>query len=210
MFASFSTHVLDLLYPPACRNCGHDGVWLCGRCLGAMRPLVISRPAPGIDRLLCLGSYDRSPLLKRVVQELKYNAGRVLAAPLAASLAKAFRQDVARGILIPVPLHPSRQRSRGFNQSELLAQGIARMTKCQVTEAVVRIKKTRPQVTLNEAERFRNVHGAFAVNMTLEFLPEYGIILDDVFTTGATVSEIARVLRAAGMEHITAVTVAKG
>lgn len=210
MFEVFTTPLLNILFPPSCRSCGRDGVWLCQGCLRSVKPLAMPRPAPGIDRLLCLGSYDRSPLLKRVVQELKYNAGRVLAAPLAETLAQEFRPEFASGILVPVPLHPTRQRSRGFNQSQLLADGIAQATKCRVIKAVSRIKKTQPQVRLNEVERWRNIRGAFNVNTNLELLPKYGIIVDDVFTTGATISEVAKVLRAAGMKHIIALTVAKG
>lgn len=170
----------------------------------------MEQPVPGIDRLLYLGSYDRSPLLKRVVQELKYHAGKVLAAPLAESLAMHFHRAITPGILIPVPLHPARERSRGFNQSQLLAAGIARLVNSQVVGAVVRTKNTLPQVTLNESERFRNVRNAFALNTRLEVLPEYGIIVDDVFTTGATISEVGCILRAAGMKRIIALTIAKG
>jgi ComF family protein len=162
-----------------------------------MTGLILSQPTPTIDQLICLGSYD-IPVLSTAIQRLKYSGGKVLAQPLAYELSKRYSKKMKSKVLIPVPLHPSRERERGFNQSTLLVS------------AVRRIKKTQPQVTLTETERTVNVHDAFALAQNLEPLPKRGIIVDDVFTTGATMSEVACVLHGAGMKHITALTIAKG
>ncbi len=202
--------VLNILFPPTCRNCGRHGFWLCAACLSIPKPLVQQSPAPGVNQLLCLGSYDM-PVLNRAVQDLKYASGRVLAKPLAEQLFKRFSSPLAESaVLVPVPMHPSRLRSRGFNQAELLATQLSKLSHRPARHLVQRTRNTVPQVTLGERERRRNVQDAFVLVPTLEQMPKSAIIVDDVFTTGATVSEVARVLRFAGMNSITAVTVAKG
>jgi predicted amidophosphoribosyltransferase len=79
-----------------------------------------------------------------------------------------------------------------------------------VIEPVMRVRNTMPQVTLHEHERSMNVARAFALKNDVDYVPKRGIIIDDVFTTGATISEVASVLRSAGMEHVIALTIAKG
>lgn len=203
------TSLLNLFFPPTCRHCGQDGVWLCQRCLSMAQPIDRRRPLASLDRLCCLGSYDL-PVLATSIQQLKYTGGQVLAEPLARALAQRFNTTLTADIIVPVPLHASRQRERGFNQAELLARVLGQRLRIPVERAVKRIRRTTPQVTLNEAQRKRNVVDAFAPASSLEITAKRGIIVDDVFTTGATIAEVARVLHAAGMKQITAVTVAKG
>ncbi len=113
----------------------------------------------------------------------------------------------AADLLAPVPLHPKRIRNRGFNQALLLAQAFPEVPVAR--EAVVRTRPTAPQVGLNPKERQHNVKGAFAV-------PEPGVVkgknlllIDDLFTTGATVTECARILRKAGARQVEVLTVAR-
>ncbi len=211
MFTTLATYVLDILFPPRCVGCAADGVWLCGACLLRCGPSVDKRrPIDGVDRLLCLGSYD-SPTLGTAIRSLKYASGRVLATTLGTALGSlARREHIRSDCIVPVPLHHRRQRSRGFNQSALLAYGIATVTGVPARTIVRRIRNTVPQVSLTEERRVKNVANAFSLANGVTVVPERGIIVDDVFTTGATISEVARVLRKAGMHSITALTVAKG
>ncbi len=158
---------------------------------------------------MCLGSYD-TPVLARSIQDLKYAGGRVLIEPLARALADRFSQQLTAEVIVPVPLHPSRLRQRGFNQSELLARALGKQLAIPVRNYAVRIRQTLPQVSLKEQLRLLNVNHAFALASGLERISKNGIIVDDVFTTGATIAEVGRVLRSAGMNHITALTIAKG
>lgn len=201
--------ILDLVFPPTCLGCGRDAAWLCQTCITGLPGLTIDRPTSEIDRLACLGSYDL-PLLQTGIQRLKYSGARVVAEPLAIELGRRYDSLMQGTPIIPVPLHPSRRHRRGFNQAQLLAESLSRSINGHCRAWVRRTKRTVSQVELNEHQRQINVHDAFALVPGLERVPPHGIIVDDVFTTGATISAVARVLRSAGMKHITAVTVAKG
>lgn len=211
MFASISKSILNILFPPRCIGCGVDGIWLCNSCLDRCGPPVDrNAPIKNVDRLLCLGSYD-TPTLGKAIRDLKYSSGRVLAAALGDALgALLLHESIHSDCIVPVPLHRHRQRSRGFNQSVLLARGAASITGVPVRNVVTRTRNTVPQVSLSEEKRTTNVADAFSLATGVTAVPEHGIIVDDVFTTGATISEVAHVLRQAGMRTITALTVAKG
>jgi len=113
----------------------------------------------------------------------------------------------AADLLAPVPLHPRRLKSRGFNQSLLLAQGFSEVP--VVREAVVRTRHTLPQVGLKARERRDNVKGAFAVPEPARVKGKNVLLVDDLFTTGATVRECARVLLKAGARRVEVLTVAR-
>jgi ComF family protein len=104
-------------------------------------------------------------------------------------------------VVIPVPLHKQRLKERGFNQSLLLAREVARVFGLEVDyRSLKRIRPTRPQVDLKPDERKKNVKGAFDVKSPERVRGRRVLLVDDVFTTGATVSECARVLKKAGAE----------
>jgi len=113
----------------------------------------------------------------------------------------------AADLLAPVPLHPKRIKHRGFNQSLLLAQAFPGAPVAR--EAVVRTKHTAPQVGLNPKEREKNVKGAFAVPDPAEVKGKNVLLIDDLYTTGSTVKECARVLRRAGASRVEVLTVAR-
>ena len=105
--------------------------------------------------------------------------------------------------LIPVPIHKKRYIKRGYNQSEVLAESITKYTGVRtVSDAVCRIKKTKPQKNLDKSERENNLRNAFAVKMSkLEGIKTV-ILIDDIYTTGSTIDSLARMLRAAGVQNI--------
>jgi ComF family protein len=110
-------------------------------------------------------------------------------------------------LLAPVPLHPKRIKHRGFNQSLLLAQAFPGAPVAR--EAVIRTRHTMPQVRLNPEERHKNVKGAFAVTDPARVKGKHVLLVDDLYTTGATVKECARVLRRAGASRVEVLTVAR-
>jgi ComF family protein len=113
----------------------------------------------------------------------------------------------AADLLAPVPLHPKRIKNRGFNQSLFLAQGFPGAA--VVREALVRTRHTPPQVGLNPKERRDNVKGAFAVTDPARVQGQSVLLIDDLYTTGSTVKECARVLRKAGARRVDVLTVAR-
>ena len=113
-------------------------------------------------------------------------------------------------LVMPVPLHPSRLRSREFNQALLLADRLAaRLGLTLSFEQLVRVRATRPQTELDRKERARNVRRAFAVQNPAGLVSERVLLVDDVLTTGATVNECAKVLRRAEVESVTVLTLAR-
>jgi len=193
---------------PACGRCGlplgagEDATTaICGRCL---------RKPPPLDRAYAAFRYafpvDR--LLPRFKFHSDLAAGRELSDALCASLAAAVAAGDARpGALVPVPLHPRRLRSRGYNQALELARPLAKAFAIPLLpEGLRRVRDIAPQSDLGALARRRNPRGAFAA---ADGLPAYVALVDDVMTTGATLHECAKVLRRAGVQRVDAWVVAR-
>ncbi len=121
-------------------------------------------------------------------------------------------QPQASDILVPVPLHPRRQRWRGFNQAELLGKILAERFKWQVQPKIlVRHKHTKPQVGLKGKDRKKNIRGAFKIDENSKFKISKAkfIVFDDVWTTGSTLRECGQVLKRAGAKEIWGLTLAR-
>jgi len=177
-----------------------DGVALCGPC---------RQDEPAFERLRSFGAYDAE--LRQLIVLLKYNRIRPLARLLGGWLATVVQQNPALAevdAVVPVPLYPTRQRARGYNQAELLAKELARWIKKPVApRALGRIKDTPSQTGLTPAQRIENVRGAFAPSAKLDL--GRILLVDDVCTTGATLNACARTLKRAGVEQVVAATVAR-
>jgi ComF family protein len=148
-----------------------------------------------------------------MIHRYKYGKKVQLRRPLglltAARLA-SFAGESAPDLLIPVPLHRKRLSERGFNQSLLIARVLEQEWRLPLVRAgLARIRWTEPQVRLSAAEREQNVRGAFAVADPSAVSGKRVMLVDDVFTTGSTVDECARVLRRAGAAGVQVVTVAR-
>lgn len=189
---------------PLCR-CGFPlpaAVKTCGRCRRGLQPIGAGAS---------LGPYEGA--LRTLIHELKYHGRRRVAARLAEELlaSPATRALLGPGvILVPVPLHPRRRLERGYNQSELLAREIHRRTRLEIAaRALVRRKETAPQAGLSAAARRLNVTGAFAVRQRPRVAGRVVVLLDDVWTTGATALACARILKAAGAAEVRLLSVAR-
>lgn len=162
------------------------------------------------DRARSFGRYDG--VLRDLVHLFKYAGVRTLAPRFGEFLAHLVAENPEYGssdVIVPVPLHPDRQRVRGYNQAALLARELARRTSLPLDqESFVRVKATSPQAGLTAHQRRENVRAAFAVRG--DSLSERRVILvDDVLTTGATVNACAHALRRAGAAEVRVVTVAR-
>jgi ComF family protein len=188
--------MLEPLNPPYCPLCGVPAVAIEGPC-GACR----------------LGEhffdFARSALLfndplREIIHHLKYSDRVSLARPLGAWLRQCLeREGFQAQVAIPVPLHRSRERKRGFNQAELLARSLNLKID---TRLVRRRKKTSSQTGLTRAQRALNLAGAFEVRGKV---PECVLVVDDVYTTGATLNEIAKALKRAGATRVEVLTAAR-
>ena len=150
--------------------------------------------------------------LRQVVQKFKYGRKVSLGKPLGWLMAQGceeFLSECHLDLIIPVPLHPKRLRWRGFNQSLLLARQVSRKYHVPVDPFVLyRHRETPPQTQLNEDDRRKNVRGAFATYTEKSLKGKNVLLVDDVYTSGATVNECSRVLRHEGAREVWVLTLA--
>ena len=160
------------------------------------------------DQALSVGYFEGS--LREAVHQFKYRPCRSLGKPLGEWMADKVRLVTDLDMVIPVPLHNQRLKERGFNQALLLAHEMSLAHHIPLSlDNLYRTRPTRPQVELSGAERIRNVAGAFALRRPGEVADKRLIIVDDVFTTGATMNECAAVLKDAGAAQVTVFTLAR-
>jgi ComF family protein len=198
-------HSILPLTPPLCDVCGDPlPSWRvvslplarCARC---------RRLSRSIDRSRAIGAYDGA--LRSIVHALKYDGRRSLAKPLGALMQTRGADVLADADLaVPVPLHASRRRERGFNQAEDLARHVG----LPIVVALRRIRRTPPQADLPAGKRHGNVKGAFApVRDCRSVSGRIVVLIDDVSTTGATLDACARVLKESGAREVRALTAAR-
>jgi ComF family protein len=152
-------------------------------------------------------------VLREALLLLKFGRRDILAPPLAELMADFARERLPVDQFdwaVPVPLHPLRQRERGFNQSELLAREFSEaMDGPQVVNALVKPEPTEPQTRLDGTQRRKNLRGSFKIAPDIDPAGRSILIIDDVFTTGTTANECAHVLKRAGARSVAAFTLAR-
>jgi ComF family protein len=186
--------LVDLVFPPRCGGCGRHGQDWCARCAAALQPIRVT----SLHGIPLIAAGRLTGPLQRAIHTYKYRPRPQLADRLAEPLSRAA---VDAGLALPaltyVPLHPRRQRERGFNQAERLAGRLADSLRVPLVGGLARRRPTPAQVGLGQAERRVNVAGAF--RWTAPEPPSLGLgLVDDVCTTGATLEAVARVVAEAG------------
>jgi len=196
---------------PFCSGCGLPHPEMRGFGSRANYPCATCRDTPNTEINRIYGAARYEDAVADAVKLLKFHGKRRLAGPLAevmAAFAEAEMDLGEYGALVPVPLHRVRQRARGFNQSALLAEELARLFPGMTVDASLRrIRPTRTQSRLTREERLANVRGAFAVEGDT-LAGKRVLLIDDVITTAGTVTECARVLKRAGAESVDVFAVA--
>lgn len=196
---------------PLCTICGRT--LLPGTHAEAQGPLcaLCRRGVYGFDAARSFAAYNE-PMM-RTVTLLKHEAIHPLARWLGARLAELAHEALptfAAEVVVPVPLHLEKQRQRGFNQAELLARAVARELRLPLeTRAIERRKPRPPKLRLSRHERWEVARGAYAALPGARIDKRRVMLVDDVFTTGATLDSCARALRLAGAAHVAALTVAR-
>ena len=223
-------YLKGLLFPVFCAGCGRgEGEMICSGCLLGLPLLPESRCArcasptplpaescrecrrrrPAVDATVALAAY-RDPL-RSVIHRLKYGNGRDLAPLLAALLFSRLREECRHeGIeaVTYVPMHPQRERERGYNQARLLAEGVALHLGCPCLPTLRRKRAAPPQTGLAHAARLANLRGCMEA-LPGDCVAGEVLLVDDVFTTGATLSECALALKRAGARRVTACVLAR-
>lgn len=212
--------LLDVLLPPACPGCGREGAPVCTACLpylsrrrdepaGVPLGLAASQPE-GLVQLEWCCSY--SGVARACLAALKYDGELRLVEVLAQQMAARWaRAGVGGNVLVPVPVHAARLRQRGFDQAELLARAVGRLLHLPVATVLERATRTAAQHSLGRRARAANVGGAFCVRPSAgrQIDGRWIVMIDDVVTTGATLSGCAQALYAAGARAVSGLALAR-
>jgi ComF family protein len=231
--------ILDTLFPVNCLGCGEENVWVCPKCLSAIKlnsvqfcpvcekavtvsgnlcPRCKEKGTSWLDGILATAAYE-DPLLKKIIHSFKYRFVEELFKPLSKIMLRGLVNSdfFIPQLIVPVPLHRRKLRYRGFNQCLLLAKAVsinlAPGIEIEVADILERKKNNRAQMKIkNYRERIRNVEGIFRLKPECSDLllkDKTVLLIDDIATTGATLQECAKVLRASGAKKVFASVIAR-
>src|SRR2546423_1418948 len=229
--------IASLLYPASCTICAasfETTEYLCSECENQVSRIVppfcakCSEPFDGAitSEFACancahrkihfeaaVAAYRARGIVRHVMLNFKYGRQIHLRHLVARWLVAALDDERIRerrfDAIVPVPLHPARQRERGFNQAGLLAEWLSSHNGVPLRPALQRVRYTTTQTAFDRAERMRNLHDAFRLRKNADVRRLRVLLIDDVLTTGSTLSECARVLKKAGAQSVYAATAAR-
>lgn len=199
---------LPFIEPPVCTKCGKMMLIEDTLCLDCQDTSYAFYKGISI--------FEFSTEVKRLIHRYKYKREKYLSTPMIHWMTeglKLYRWDF--DLIVPVPLHPNRQRQRGFNQAELLARGLSKNTGVPlVSHGLLRIRNTPQQARLDKEQRQKNLEGAFEISQRHKSLKTFHnktiLLVDDVYTTGSTAHQCAKVLLAGGADRVYVITLAMG
>ena len=224
--------ILDLLYPPKCPFCGEilkeNGI--CEKCrleitkISEPRCMKCGKPIQKEEEEYCFDCKKRKhefedgvslwvhrPPVSDALYRFKYNGLRCYGKVFAREAADSFYDYLERReveAFVPIPLSKKRYRNRGYNQAEILAVELSDLTGIPVKNLLKRVKETNPQKQLNDKARKRNIQNAFAVNGPV--FEKSVVLVDDIFTTGSTLDEAAKILKREGVSKVYFLTISIG
>lgn len=240
-------NILDFLFPPTCLGCRRLGAYLCADCVNQIQPLRLTicpqcaKPSPygltharcqspsNLNGLTCLFPYQG--ILRTAITKHKFKFVKQLTQTLidlSISLCDLSQLSNKEWLVCPIPLHPKRFRSRGFNQSAELAKPLADyLQKTCAPDLLLRTRHTKPQSTLSGDARRQNLKGAFVLNPHSQIISSNSyaasnlapsinsaskppiLLVDDVYTTGSTLKEAAKTLKKNGYSYVWGLTLAR-
>lgn len=224
----------DLLFPKLCVGCGYLGTYICAEC--AKKMILVRRQVcvycnkssyfglthPGCGQKLrtdgVLSIFYYNAILKRIIKYIKYRLAykvwddfRTIIKPDMLQNIHSFIHLLDKPVFQPIPLHYSKEQTRGFNQSFMLARYFSRIFHVPVVDHVCRKKETKAQAQMNSRmERYNNIKGAFTFSAKPEKCLNQYILVDDIFTSGLTIHEASKTLKLRGAKTVFALTLGKG
>ncbi len=204
------THYLRGIDSPYCETCGYPLYGLAQDSSNCQKCDHLDPHFKGNRSAIIMNGLGR-----RIIHAFKYERAFYLKRDLAAIFQRmeGIRLLLQNAVIIPVPLHPRKLRERGYNQTQLLAELLAKIEpSAQVQELLIRKKDTLTQTQMDRTERIRNMHKAFTLSRSPTNIDRSAklLICDDVFTTGSTVNECAKTLKKAGYSDIRVITLGHG
>ncbi len=234
-YEKFKNIILDIFFPRFCLRCQKEGDWICPDCLSTISileyeycPFCMQRISEevicykhqnkNLDKLFFAVSYENS-FIKKAIKKFKYPPFLRELTPYFCYLIishfllienKTILEDKNNSLLTPVPISSFKKRWRGYNQSEEIAKQLSISLKIPVLiNNLIKIKKTQPQFNLSKDERMENVKNVFEIKNAQEIQGKRVFLVDDVFTTGATMEECSRVLKNAGVKNVFGIAIAR-
>ncbi|MFH1361317.1 MAG: ComF family protein, partial [bacterium] len=197
---------LDLIFPPKCEVCKKPGrEHLCPECFAEIK---FMKPHMGI---YSVAVYEG--VLRQAIRRFKFNKRKKLAQPLGVLMVQYLSQTPLEmkelDLIIPVPLHKKRHQERGFNQAEHLANVVGKYHEIPVQPVLERVKNTLANFDLPREKRFHNIREAFQVTDQAAVENKRVLLLDDIYTTGATIAECSATLKKAGAKRIEILTLSR-
>jgi len=211
--------VLDILFPKMCLGCGREGAYICKDCEtflseidlvmsgGPTSPLILGEVGP----LNIVSVWEYEGLMEKLIQKIKYDGCYDIVGELVAMAFNKIDLNLPKDTIITfVPMFKKKEKRRGFNQAELIAKKMGEMTARPAVGLLEKIKDNRSQVGLNPHQRAENVKNVFKM---IEVGPQSTwqnvLIIDDVYTTGATMGECIKILKKAGVKNVWGFTLAR-
>lgn len=231
--------LLDILFPKFCLNCGKEGDYLCQDCFslidiserqycpfcppaGGQKVVLDGKTCPHcrkskrLDGLYCPVSYNHF-IVKKMINQFKYEPyikelSKPLSSLIITHLLNLNKLSIFNNFsLIPVPLHKKKLKQRGFNQAEEIIKELSKILKIPFfNDVLVKIKQTPAQVELEKEEREKSIKGAFLCQKPEIIKKKKILLVDDIFTTGSTIEECAKVLKESGAKEVWGMVVARG
>lgn len=215
----------SLLFPKLCAGCGKSLMKsekaICIECIYGFSPISISQidnnPVAKVfwgrvDLRFALSKveFNKAQSIQNVLHAIKYEGNTIAAEMMGELLAQVFLDHkVEVDLILPLPLHPRKLKSRGYNQAEEIAKGLAKVLKAPIDSQIIkRIHDSNSQTNKNREERWHNVEEVFALEHTDRLIGQHVVVIDDVLTTGATLEACVQVLQKGPVASIGVATVA--
>ena len=224
----YLNQIWDIIFPKKCISCKKEGGYLCEDCLSLVeinpyqyclcenlekKEKCADCKNKNLDKILSAASFSNK-IVKEAIHKVKYGYIKEMAQPLALLILTHLHLiniEIDRSFaIIPIPLSHKKKRKRGFNQSEEMGKVISEATGIPLlSDILVKTKETKPQMELKRAERLKNIKDCFEIKNKEKIENKTILLLDDVYTTGSTMEECARILKKSGAKEVWGLTVAR-
>lgn len=224
--------ILDFVFPKKCVSCKKLGDYICSNCFAFIsfnensicipcnRASLNGLTHPGCKSRYsidgCFSSVSYNKIAKKLIYNFKYKPYLLDLKNVLVDLFyegiiqnEEFNKNSKNAILVPVPLYSSKLKKRGYNQAEILANGISKKLRIEVRNLLLRTKNTKTQFSLGKKERKENMKGVFSLSSSTNLKGKTVFVIDDILTTGSTLSECANVLKRAGAKRVFGLTLAR-
>ncbi len=198
--------LLDIFFPKRCIGCKKEGQYICKECEIFLSEINFAEASP-CQNIMSVWEYEG--IIEKAILKIKYDGCYDIIQELVEKAFEKIEINLSENAVIAfVPMYKKKEKQRGFNQAEIIARKIGEKTNRKVVPLLTKMKDNRSQTDLNPTERIENVKGAFEVKC-VKASPRQVLLVDDVYTTGATMNECMRALKRAGIKNVLGFTLCR-